>query len=175
MSVLDAVYTTAFPVAVAGCVLVAVAGGWLTDAGQWYRTLRMPSWRPPSWAFGPAWTLIFACIAMAATIAWNDAPDVTTRSILIALFVVNGILNIAWSGLFFKMRRPDWAFHELVLLWLSVLSLVVFTRGFAPTATWLLAPYLGWVAFAGLLNHRIVALNAPFGPTFVSLDRREST
>ena len=174
MTALDTVYTAAFPVAVAGCVLVAVTGGWLTDAGAWYKALRMPSWRPPSWAFGPAWTLIFACIAFAATIAWNEASDVPTRSILVMLFVVNGILNIAWSGLFFRLRRPDWAFHELVLLWLSVLSLVVFTRDFAPTATWLLAPYLCWVAFAGLLNHRIVALNTPFKQPLTRTDRRES-
>lgn len=173
MTVPDAVYTPAFPVAVAACILVAVTGGWLTEVGPWYRTLRMPSWRPPTWAFGPAWTLIFAMIAMAATFAWNDAADARTRSILVALFAVNGALNIAWSGLFFKLRRPDWAFHELVLLWLSVLSLVVFTRDFAPAAAWLLAPYLAWVAFAGLLNHRIVALNAPFGRS-LAIDSRES-
>ena len=34
-------------------------------------------------------------------------------------------LNIAWSPLFFKLRRPDWALVELVSFWLSVLALVI--------------------------------------------------
>lgn len=162
MSVLAALSTPAFPVAVLACVLVALVGGFLTETGPWYHALRMPSWRPPRWAFGPAWTAIFACIALAATLAWNDAPDAKARTILIGLLAANALLNMAWSGIFFKWRRPDLAFHELVLLWFSILSLVAFTREFSAAASNLLLPYLAWVAFAGVLNHRIVVMNAPF-------------
>jgi tryptophan-rich sensory protein len=150
-------------VAVAGVTLVAGVGGLLTDVGPWYERLRFPRLRPPNWLFGPAWTTIFALIATVGVLAWNDAPDTDARRALIALFAVNGLLNVAWSPLFFKLRRPDWALIELIPFWLSILALILFLLAFSPRAAALLAPYLAWVTFAGWLNWRIVRLNAPFG------------
>ena len=43
-----------------------------------------------------------------------------------------------------------------------MLALVVFIAGFSATAAWIIAPYLAWVSFAGLLNWRVVQLNKPF-------------
>ncbi|MEM1435104.1 MAG: TspO/MBR family protein, partial [Pseudomonadota bacterium] len=53
---------------IAGSVAVAVAlvGGLATDVGPWYRNLAKPSWNPPDWLFGPAWTVIYALTAWAA-------------------------------------------------------------------------------------------------------------
>jgi len=151
-------------IAVAGGValLVAVLGGILTEVGEWYEGLNFPSWRPPNWLFAPAWTLIFILIAASAVIGWERAQSGASRNWLVILFAINAILNVAWSGLFFRMRRPDWAFAELVMLWLAIVSLVVFLFGLSRTATLLLMPYLAWVTFAGLLNFRIVQLNRPF-------------
>ncbi|RZI37700.1 tryptophan-rich sensory protein, partial [Herbaspirillum sp. HC18] len=44
-------------IAAAVAIFVAVLGGTLTDTGPWYQNLRKPSWQPPDWLFGPAWTL----------------------------------------------------------------------------------------------------------------------
>lgn len=150
-------------IAVASVAFVAVIGGLMTDVGAWYESLRFPSFRPPNWLFGPAWTVIFALIATSGVIAWDHAPDAATRSRLLILFAINGVLNIAWSPLFFKLRRPDWAFYELLAFWLSVLALIVFIAGISATAAWILSPYLVWVSFAGLLNWSVVQLNKPFG------------
>lgn len=153
----------AIGVAVAAVAFVAVVGGLMTEVGEWYESLRFPFFRPPNWLFGPAWTLIFALIATSGVIAWDHAPDASTRRTLLILFAINGVLNILWSPLFFKLRRPDWALYELLAFWLSVLALVVFIAGFSATAAWIIAPYLAWVSFAGLLNWRVVQLNKPFG------------
>jgi len=150
-------------VALAGVAVVAVTGGLMTDVGPWYESLRFPRLRPPNWLFGPAWTLIFALTAAAGVIAWDAAPDAGARRTLIALFVLNGLLNLGWSPLFFKLKRPDWAIIEVIPFWLSILALLLFAAPFSPTAAWLLAPYLAWVTFATWLNWRIVQLNAPFG------------
>jgi tryptophan-rich sensory protein len=147
----------------AGCsVVVAIVGGLTTDVGPWYERLRFPALRPPNWLFGPAWTLIFALAATAGVIAWNDAPDARTRQILIALFAINGLFNIVWSPLFFRLRRPDWALIELIPYWASILALMIFCAPFSPRAAYLLAPHIAWVTFAGWLNWQIVRLNAPF-------------
>jgi translocator protein len=150
-------------VAIAAVAIVALVGGLMTDVGEWYESLRFPVFRPPNWLFGPAWTVIFALIATSGVIAWDHAGDSPTRRTLLALFAVNGVLNLLWSPLFFKLRRPDWAFYELLAFWLSVLALVVFISGVSTTAAWIIAPYLAWVSFAGLLNWRVVQLNKPFG------------
>jgi translocator protein len=149
-------------VAALAAITVALAGGLLTDIGPWYRGLAKPSWQPPDWAFGPAWTLIFTLTATAAVMTWLVLPDSAARTTLIALYAANAVLNIAWSAIFFRMRRPDWAFFELLALWLSIVALIVFTLAWRPLAAWLLTPYLAWVTFAGVLNRAVVVRNAPF-------------
>lgn len=135
----------------------------MTDVGSWYESLRFPSFRPPNWLFGPAWTVIFILVGTSGVMAWNHAPDDGTRRTLLALFAINGILNILWSPLFFKLRRPDWALIELLFFWSSIVALIVYISGIYGRAAWIIAPYLVWVTFAGFLNWRIVQLNKPFG------------
>lgn len=142
---------------------VAVLGGLATELGPWYEALRKPAWQPPDWLFAPAWTVIYACAAMAAVEAWLRAPDALQRRVVLELFLLNGVLNILWSVLFFRFRRPDWALLEVGALWLSILGLLLLLRRFSRPSVWLLLPYLAWVGFAALLNLAIVQLNGPFG------------
>jgi tryptophan-rich sensory protein len=148
--------------AAGAAVFVAIIGGLTTDVGPWLQSRRFPALRPPDWLFGPAWTLIFALTASAGVIAWNEVPDAKARTFLAALFVVNALLNIACSPLFFRWRRPDWALIERLLFWVSVVSLLLYCAGLSSRAALLLLPYIAWVTFAGWLNWRIVRLNAPF-------------
>ncbi len=150
-------------VAAGAAILVASVGATMTDIGPWYQGLAKPSWQPPDWLFGPAWTLIFSLAALSAVTAWRDAPDRAAREWMVGLFAVNGVLNILWSALFFRVRRPDWALVEVVFLWLSVLALILLLRRYSRPASLLLLPYLAWVAFAAVLNLAVVRLNAPFG------------
>lgn len=141
---------------------VAVLGGLATELGPWYEALRKPAWQPPDWLFAPAWTVIYACAAIAAVEGWWRAPDPLHRSTVVELFLLNGALNVLWSVLFFRLRRPDWALLEVGALWVSILVLVLLLRRFSRPSAWLLLPYLAWVAFAAVLNLAIVELNAPF-------------
>lgn len=138
---------------------VALIGGLLTDTGPWYRALRKPAWQPPDWLFAPAWTVIFALIAWAGVLSWQNAMETRTRMEILALFALNGALNIAWSWLFFTKRRPDWALVEVMLLWLSIVGLIVTLAPISGRAAWALLPYLLWVSFASYLNLTIVRLN----------------
>lgn len=149
--------------AAAWAVVVAMAGGLLTEIGPWYRALAKPDWQPPDWLFGPAWTLIFALSAAAGIRAWEASRDAAERRGVAVAFLVNGALNVLWSLLFFTLHRPDWALIEVVPLWLSVLAMAVICGRRARLAGWLLLPYLAWVAFAAYLNLTIVRLNGPFG------------
>jgi tryptophan-rich sensory protein len=141
----------------------AIAGGAMTRIDAWYRSLEKSSLTPPDWAFAPAWTVIYALAALAAARGWRDARAQRDRSLLIILFFINAVLNIAWSGVFFTLRRPDWALAEVATLWISVLVLIVFLWRFSRPASLLLVPYLAWVSFASWLNYKVVVLNGPFG------------
>ena len=88
---------------------------------------------------------------------------VSAVTVILALFLVNAILNVGWSLLFFRLQRPDWALIEVAFLWLSIVALIVAIAPLSRLAAWLLAPYLAWVAFAAVLNFAIVRLNGPFG------------
>jgi len=150
-------------VSAGGVTVVAVAGAVLTELGPWYYGLKKPSWQPPDWLFGPAWTLIFILEATAGVLAWDRLHARPAMFLLVALLAVNGVLNVVWSLLFFKWKRPDRALLEVGFLWLSIAApmLVLFLNvGWA----WvLLLPYLLWVSFAAFLNWTIIRLNGPFG------------
>lgn len=149
-------------VALAGVVVVGTLGNLATDIGPWYRALKQPPWKPPDTWFGPAWGTIYLCLIVAAVQGWFASGEGTPRRRLLGAWALNAVLNVMWSWLFFRLRRPDWALAQIVPLWLSIVLLVVLHwRARATAALWLL-PYLGWVAFAAWLNLAVVRLNAPF-------------
>ncbi|CAH0353802.1 MAG: TspO/MBR family protein [Pseudomonadota bacterium] len=154
-----------FPILIAACIAIAVAalGATITDIGPWYRSLVMPRWAPPDAAYGIGWTIIYSLTALAAVTGWHATRTRDEADKLIGLFALNGFLNILWSLLFFRLHRPDWALFEVMLLWLSVGSLILFTWPRSMAAALLLVPYICWVTFAGYLNMTIVRLNGPFG------------
>jgi tryptophan-rich sensory protein len=135
----------------------------MTDTGPWYRSLAKSSLTPPDWAFGPVWTLIYGLAVLAAVAGWRAMRSSRERAWLISLFFMNAVLNVAWSAVFFSLRRPDWALAEVATLWLSVLALIVFLWPRAQRAGALLVPYLAWVSLAAYLNVRVVQLNGRFG------------
>ena len=139
------------PIAVAllAALGVAFVGGSITDLGPWYENLAKPHWTPPRPVFPIAWTIIFALAAMAGVTAWRKAPNVQVSDTVIGLFAANGFLNILWSLLFFRMQRPDWAFYELIVLWLSIAVLIVYCWRLSKLSGLLLVPYLAWVTVAG--------------------------
>jgi tryptophan-rich sensory protein len=93
----------------------------------------------------------------------KNAPGWNARLLIIGLFVLNGTANLAWSPLFFRLQRPDWALYEVPLLWLAILLPLLVLRPISGAASLLLVPYLFWVSFAAFLNLTIVRINPPFG------------
>jgi tryptophan-rich sensory protein len=150
-------------VAALAALFVAIMGGTLTEIGPWYLSLQEPSWKPPDYAFGPIWTAILAMAAASGAIAWRANTTPRFHQQIIALFALNGALNILWSLLFFKLHRPDWALYEVGFFWLSILALILALFRHSRRASLLLLPYLLWVTIASKLNDVVVTLNGPFG------------
>ena len=139
-------------------ILVGGIGGAATEIGPWYYSLVKPAWQPPDWAFGPIWTLIYITTGIAGVRAWRLGDEQQRRYFLSAL-LINCVLNLLWSLLFFKTQRPDIALIEVVVLWLSILPLILLPLRYSPRSSLLMLPYLAWVSVAAYLNLTIVRLN----------------
>lgn len=142
-------------------VAVAAVGGLATSSGlrDWYDDLDKAPWNPPSWVFGPAWTLLYALMALAAWLVAREGLDQRAAQVALGLYLAQLALNLAWSWLFFGARAPGWAFVDIALLAIAIaLTIVAFWR-VSPTAAWLLLPYLAWVVFAATLNLWVVLRN----------------
>jgi tryptophan-rich sensory protein len=154
-----------FLVAVA---IVAVVGGLASaSASEQYAGFAQPSWAPPSWLFGPVWTVLYVMIAVSGWLVWRRGSTVdSARSVSAGLtapaHVVYGVqllLNMAWTPLFFGAGLFGVAFAEIVLLWVSIVATIVLFARQSRVAAWLLVPYLAWVTFASALNFSIWMLN----------------
>jgi tryptophan-rich sensory protein len=108
--------------------------------------------------------LIFALAAISGYLSWSRSPRYSPEHArVLALFAINGLLNVAWSVLFFRVHRLDWALLEVALLWLSIVGLMYLIARSSRVASLLLLPYLAWVTFAGCLNFAVLRLNGPTG------------
>ncbi len=122
-------------------------------APDYYRRLRKPGWAPPPWLFGPAWTLLYTLMGIAAWLVARRG-DAGARPAL-GLWWTQLALNAAWTPIFFGLRRPGLALVEIVATWAAILATVVaFVRQRGPAGP-LLLPYLAWVGFATALNFEI--------------------
>jgi translocator protein len=146
--------------------------GMLSNSGYgnpWFDALTKPSFIPPGWVFGAAWTTLYTLMGIALAIVLA-APPSRERARGLAFFLVQIIFNYAWSPVFFRMGMIDWAY-------LIVLAMIVFAIATAwffwrvnRVAGLLLLPYLVWLCLATALTFETGRLNpgadrAPLGIT----------
>ncbi len=135
--------------------LFAAIGAFATSqAGTFYAQLDRPEWAPPAWLFGPAWTVLYALMAVAA---WRVYRTASIRSLRpeLTLYVVQLVLNALWSWLFFAWHNGPLAFAEIIVLWLAIAATIVAFGRRDRLAGLLLLPYIAWVTFAGALCYSI--------------------
>lgn len=149
----------ALGVSLLAVVAASALGGLATSsAAQEYGRLEQPGFAPPSWVFGPTWTVLYVLMAVAAWLVWRTGPSAETTRAL-ALYAVQLVLNAAWTPLFFGLGWRGIAFAELcVLLVVLVCTVVAFWRRRVIAGAMLL-PYVAWSAFALCLNFAVWQLN----------------
>lgn len=142
------------------CLLVSGIGGLITatSVGSWYLSIEKPPFNPPNWVFAPVWTTLYVFMAIAGWRVWRRVDDARRHQALIVFAVQLG-LNLAWSFLFFGLKRIDLAVGEIAVL---LVSIVITTILFWKIDRWagaLFVPYVLWVSFAMLLNGSLWLLN----------------
>jgi tryptophan-rich sensory protein len=127
-------------------------GGLFTGAGvssDWYQNINQAPWTPPGWMFGAAWTFIMICFAFFMTYAWQVSKD---KSMLLTLFVVQWILNVAWNPVFFYLREVLLGLIVITALTILVWYLLFKFRNELRGKSLLMLPYAIWLAIATSLN-----------------------
>ncbi|MBI4101537.1 MAG: tryptophan-rich sensory protein [Candidatus Nealsonbacteria bacterium] len=141
--------------------LAGVVGSVFTISAipTWYAGLAKPELNPPSWVFGPTWTMLYALMGVAAFLVWRAGWGKREVKLALGIFGLQLALNAIWSIIFFGLQSPGWALAEIAFLWVAIFAtIIVFSRVSRPAAG-LLVPYILWVSFAGYLNFMIWRLN----------------
>lgn len=134
----------------------AVAGS--TATNPWFADLVKPTLYPAPATFGIVWSLLYVLMGLALAMVIT-ARGAAGRGLAIGLFVVQLLLNLAWSPLFFGAHEITAALGLLVVLDLAVLATVAAFNRVRPLAAALLLPYLAWVLFATVLNWQFLQAN----------------
>jgi tryptophan-rich sensory protein len=125
----------------------------------WYAGLAKPAFTPPSWLFAPAWTTLFVLMGLAAFLIWRKGLRERGVKIALAIFIIQLILNVLWSAVFFGLKSPLGGLIVIALLWVAILLTILSFSGLSRAAGLLLLPYILWVSFAAVLNGAILVLN----------------
>lgn len=126
--------------------------------GGWYDSLDTPVFNPPTWVFGPVWTVLYLMIGVAAWLVWRRT-QARGRVDALTWWAVQLVLNAAWTPLFFGARMLWLAFAEILVLWAAIVATTAAFRGVDRRAALLMVPYLLWVTFAAVLNGTIAVMN----------------
>jgi translocator protein len=141
------------------CFSIAGIGGYVTSNSvtTWYVTLKKPEWNPPSWLFGPVWTVLYIFIALSGWLIWMER-DKSAKAVLVVYFI-QLVFNGLWTPIFFGLHNPLLAFIEICFLWLSIGIFIYLSWNVSLIASLLFIPYFCWVTFAAILNFTIWSLN----------------
>ena len=63
----------------------------------WYSQIILPSFNPPSWVFGPVWTILYVLMSVAIWRVWINYYD---KKIL-NIYFLHLFFNMIWSIIFF--------------------------------------------------------------------------
>ena len=142
------------------CFGAAAVGSLFTASSvrTWYPGLLKPAGTPPSWVFGPVWSILYLLMATAAWLVWRQRAVEDVR-LTLGLFFGQLVLNAAWSFVFFGLRRPGAALVEILVLLAAIVLTATRFGMVSRLAFWLMAPYVAWVAYATFLNFGIWNLN----------------
>ena len=144
------------------CELAGAIGSIFTmsSVAGWYAALAKPFFTPPAWVFAPVWVILYAWMGIAAYLVWQKRREKPAEVIpAFIFFVLQLIVNVKWSLLFFGLHSP---FYGLIAIFVLLALIIVTAFKFYKIdalAGRLFVPYIVWVIFASLLNASIWMMN----------------
>ena len=132
-------------------------GGFTTTSFKepWYSEIILPSFNPPSWVFGPVWTLLYIMMSIAIWKIWINTFDLK----LLNLYFIHLFFNATWSVAFFGFHQIGLALINLIVILIFIILLMRRYLIKDKISFYLMTPYFLWSSYALILNSSIFILN----------------
>ena len=126
---------------------------------SWYSKLIKPSWSPPSWLFGPVWTVLYVLIAISFGKVFLLAFQKRIPLIIVLPFVLNLIFNLTFTYFQFGLKNNYLAAIDILLVLGTLIWAMSVIYPYSHWITYIQIPYLLWVSFATILQLTVTYLN----------------
>jgi tryptophan-rich sensory protein len=126
---------------------------------NWYAQLKKPKWAPPSWLFGPVWSVLYVLIFISFGKVFLGVWKTNLPLMMALPFILNLIFNFAFTPLEFRLKNNLLAALDVVLVLGTLVWAIITILPYAPWIAYLQIPYLLWVSFATSLQLTVTYLN----------------
>ena len=120
------------------------------SSDTWYSELIKSPLNPPSYIFGIVWPILYLMMAIVSFRVGDKFSSI---------FILQLILNAAWSWIFFFFQAPVIALIDIVILIYLNLKILKIIQIHSRVLFYVYLPYLLWLIFAAFLNASIIWLN----------------
>lgn len=124
---------------------------------DWYDSLKQSPLTPPKKTFGIVWPILYTMILISFILFLQQ--DGIHQYIALTFFIIQLILNLSWSSVFFTAKQLLASCIIISLLLVSIIGVMITFYKVNPVSTYLLIPYVIWVSFATYLNIYIYIYN----------------
>ena len=125
---------------------------------EWYNSLQKSPLTPPNWVFGVAWTILYILLICSFILTVINKKCKSFCKPLI-FFVIQLILNLLWTTIFFKWKKIIIAFIVIIVIIILTIITIILMRKITKIGAYILIPYVLWLCFASYLNGYIIANN----------------
>lgn len=130
------------------------------NAAYYNQNLKRPSWAPPSWLFGPVWTVLYVLIIVSFGAVFIAGIHSALAFSVVLPFILNIIFNVIYTPIQFRLKSNYLALLDVVLVWLTLVWALYVIYPHYHWITFINIPYVAWVSFASVLQARITWLNS---------------
>lgn len=131
----------------------------MNNTYMWYQALVKPSWAPPSWVFGPVWTVLYAIIAVSFGTVFYKTATKQLPLIVAVPFALNIIFNLLFTPLQFGLQNNVLAAIDILLVLTTLVWAMIAVYPYIQWVALVNIPYLLWVSFATVLQITITTMN----------------
>ncbi len=131
----------------------------MNNTASWYSNLIKPTWAPPSWLFGPVWSVLYLLIFISFGSVFYKFFQKQIPFIIILPFALNLIFNFLFSPIQFGLQNNYLAMVDIILVLGTLVWLMIAIYQYMRWVVFINIPYLIWVSFATLLQVSITVLN----------------
>lgn len=131
----------------------------MNPTSLWYAALLKPTWAPPSWLFGPVWSVLYAIIFISFAFVFYKTVKGEIGFLIALPFFLNAVFNLAFTPLQFGLQSNLLAAIDIVFVLGTLLWALVVIYPYFPWVVYVNIPYLLWVCFATVLQLTITYLN----------------